>query len=267
MDYQTARQMFGLPELMDVSSVLVIEPHPDDNEVGAGGTVKRWCDQGTRVTYLTVTDGRAGAEVQSAYGTTASSSPNAVVTMADMVRIRRAERQDANRILGVEESYNLGFEDGGNWSEYQLMSTLVALIRQFRPEVVMTVDPWTPYESHPDHVKTGKAVAAALIYAKNRVMFRDQGEPCAVPQAAFYGSAYPNVYIDVTDTWEDKLKAMKAHVSQFDIPESPMLSQYFTGEAERLYRDHLGERSDGRAEAFKALISMQLHFFPDAVRS
>lgn len=259
MDYQTARQILGLPELMDVPSVLVVEPHPDDNEVGAGATVKRWCDKGTHVIYLTVTDGRAGGEMLDA-------SANAT-TKEDMIRTRRAERQSANRILGVEESYNLGFEDAGNWLEPQLISVLVPLMRQFQPALVMTVDPWTPYESHPDHVKTGKAVAAAVIYAKNALLYRDQGAPHDVPQVAFYGSAYPNTFVDVTSTWEDKLAAIKAHTSQFDNASWPMLSEFFTSEAERYYQEHVGTEDRGRTEAFKVLTSLQLHFFPEAVRS
>lgn len=254
MDYEYVRQMLGLPSLLQVPSVMVVEPHPDDNEVGAGAVVKQWCDQGVVVTYLTVTDGRCGSEDDS-------------VTADEMIRIRRAERQAANRLLGVRRSYNLGFEDGGNWSEHQVMQVLVPLIRQFRPALVMTVDPWTPYESHPDHVKTGKAVAAALIYAKNGVAFKGQGEPYSVQQVAFYGSAFANVFIDVSATWEAKLAAIKAHASQFDLPTWPLLEGFWTTEAERLYHEHYDAEKAGRCEAFKVLASLQMHFFPDAVRS
>ncbi len=248
------RQMLGLPSLLEIPSLLVIEPHPDDNEVGAGATIKRLTERGVHVAYLTVTDGRAGTEDPS-------------VTAEEMVRIRMGERQRVNQLLGVEVSFNLGFEDGGDWSEHQLMMTLVPLIRQFRPAMVMTVDPWTPYESHPDHVKTGKAVAASLIYAKNGVALKGQGDPYDVPQIAFYGSAYPNQFIDVSDTWSNKLEAMQAHTSQFDLPNWPLVSGFLTEEAARLYREHFGMEKTGYVEAFKVLSSMQLHFFPEAVRS
>jgi LmbE family N-acetylglucosaminyl deacetylase len=206
------------------------------------------------VTYLTVTDGRCGSEDET-------------IAVDEVIRVRRAERQAANRILGVKTSYNLGLEDGGPWTEYQAMQILVPLIRQFRPALVLTVDPWTPYESHPDHVKTGKAVAASLIYAKNGVAFRGQGAPWEVPQIAFYGSAYANVFVDVSTTWEIKLAAIKAHASQFDLPTWPVFEQFFTTEAERLYHEHYDAKTLGRCEAFKVLTALQMHFFPDAVRS
>lgn len=246
--------LLGLPDLLDVSSMLVIEPHPDDNEVGAGATIKKLTDKGCHVVYFTATDGRAGSE-------------DAAAKAEDLVRIRMGERQKASALLGVEASYNMGFEDGGAWGERDLMLALVPILRQFRPQMVMTVDPWTPYESHPDHVKTGKAVAAALIYSKNGVVLKGQGEPYEVPQVAFYGSAWPNVFVDVTETWEAKLEALKAHTSQFDTPLWPMLSSYFTAEAERLYREHIGSRPGGRAEALKVLAAMQMHFFPQAMHS
>ncbi|PSR24169.1 MAG: PIG-L family deacetylase [Sulfobacillus acidophilus] len=254
MDYELARQMLRLPSLLEVPSVMVIEPHPDDNEVGAGALVKQWCDQGVAVTYLTVTDGRCGSE-------------DPTVSVDDVIRVRREERRAANRILGVKASYNLGFEDGGAWTEHQSMQALVPLIRQFRPALVLTVDPWTPYESHPDHVKTGKAVAASIIYAKNGVAFRGQGDPWEVPQIAFYGSAYANVFVDVTATWDTKLAAIKAHASQFDGPSWPLLEQFFTSQAHKLYQEHYDSNTAGRSEAFKVLTALQMHFFPDAVRS
>lgn len=254
MDAQLVREMLGLPDMLDVPSALVIEPHPDDNEVGAGATVKLLRERNVRVIYLTVTDGGAGSE-------------DSRQSSEELVRLRRTERQRASSLLGVEESYNLDFEDGGTWSEHQLMMTLVPLIRQFQPTLVMTVDPWTPYESHPDHIKTGKAVAAALIYSKNGVVARGQGAPFEVPLVAFYGSAYPNRFVEVTTTWQIKLEAMKAHASQFDTPSWPLVSEFLTAEAKRLFHEHCDPNRVGYAESFKVLASMQLHFFPEAVRS
>ncbi len=254
MDMGLIRQMLGLPELLDVPNALVIEPHPDDNEVGAGATVKLLTDRNIPVAYLTVTDGRLGSD-----------DPG--MTPEEMIRIRMGERQRVNQLLGVQNSYNLGFEDGGDWTESVLMQVLVPLIRQFRPALVMTVDPWTPYEAHPDHVKTGRAVASSLIYCSNGIYLKGQGEPWTVPQVAFYGSAYPNTYVDVTETWATKLEAMKTHTSQFDNADWDLFSGFLTAEAERLYREHLDAVQNGYAEAFKVLSTRQLHFFPEAYKS
>lgn len=253
MEFALVRQMLGLPAMLEVPSIVAIEPHPDDNEVGAGATLALLAELSCRVVYITVTDGRAGSE-----------DPH--MTTEEMVATRSRERAQVNQMIGVSEAYCLNFEDGGDWSERDLMLALVPLLRRIRPAMVMTVDPWTPYESHPDHIRTGKAVATSLIYAKNGMVAKGQGDPVRIPQIAFYGSAYPNTTVDVTRTWQRKLDAIKAHTSQFDTPEWPLISGFFTMDAEeRFQREHPGEK--GYAEAFKVLAAMQMHFFPDAVRS
>lgn len=254
MDMQELQHLLGLPDLLDVPSLMVVEPHPDDNEVGAGATIKLLTNRGAVVIYVTVTDGRAGGGSHS-------------LSEDDTIQIRQRERQRASDLLAVSENHQLGFPDGGDWTERELVQALTPLIRQYRPAVVMTVDPWTPYESHPDHVKTGKGVAtAAAIYAENPTLVHSRQAPYAVPQVAFYGTAYPNRFVDVSTTWADKLQAMQAHPSQFDTPQWPLVSGFLTNEAERLYRQHCGSEESGYAEAFKVLSSWQLHFFPEAVR-
>lgn len=249
------QKMLGLPDLLEVGSVLVVEPHPDDNEVGAGATIKLLTNREIPVIYVTVTDGGAGG------------APKAL-SSEETIQIRHHERHAANRLLAVTASHNLGFPDGGSWTQHDLVLELVPLIRRHRPELVMTVDPWTPYEAHPDHVKTGHATAtAATVYADNALLLVTDHPPYSVPQVAFYGSAYPNRFVDVTTTWEHKLTAMQAHGSQFDTPDWPLISTYLSSEGERLYHEHYDPDSKGYAEAFKVLSTRQLHFFPEAVRS
>ncbi len=251
MQYQQMRQLLGLPDLLEVRSVLAIEPHPDDNEVGAGATLRLLAEQGTTIVYVTVTDGRLGSE-------------DPTVDPDELVRRRRQERQEANQIIGVSRHYSLDLADAGHWTERGLMKKLVRIMREVRPDLIMTVDPWTPYEAHPDHVKTGRAAATAMIYCKNGLFLRGQGEPVHIPQIAFYGSSFPNRFVSVTNTWPVKLAALKAHRSQFDNSQWPLLSAYLTMMAETLGREHCG---GGYAEGFKVMADMALHFFPDAVRS
>lgn len=255
MNRPPLQEMLGLPDILEVTSVLVVEPHPDDNEVGAGATIKLLTHRKIPVIYVTVTDGGAGGV------------PKALAR-EETIQIRAKERHTVNQLLQVTESQSLGFSDGGAWTERDLVMKLVPLIRRYRPDLVMTVDPWTPYEAHPDHIKTGRATAtAAAVYADNALLVATNEPACSVPQIAFYGSAYPNRFVDVTTTWADKLEAMKAHVSQFDTPDWPLVSAYLTSEAERLYAEHYGAGSKGYVEAFKVLSTRQLHFFPEAVRS
>lgn len=256
------REVLNLPQLLAVKSVLCVEPHPDDNEVGAGGTVLRLVAEGCKVDFVTVTDGGAGW-------------PSPGLKREDVIETRRQERAKASEILGVNHFYNLGFEDGGSYSEEEVAAKLIPLFRKLRPELVMTVDPWMPYESHPDHLKTGRAVARSLLFCSNPAFMEGIGEPWSVPQVAFYASSYPNTFIDVTATWAQKLEAMLAHKSQFANEEWPLLSEFLRLEAAQLYAQNQGNTgsasvessSPGLAEAFKVLATRQLHFFPSALYS
>ncbi|GMA56228.1 LmbE family N-acetylglucosaminyl deacetylase [Alicyclobacillus sacchari] len=250
-------RILGLKPLTDVKSVLCVQPHPDDNEVGAGGTLTRLAANGCQVCYVTVTDGRYGGSDQT-------------VSADERVRIRQAELRSAGEIVGVSHHYELSFEDLGSYSEYEVMSALIPILRDVEPELVMTVDPWAPYEAHPDHQKVGRAVAAAVL-AANSLIKPDCGQPCTVPMIAFYASAYPNTYVDVTDFWDAKLASILAHKSQFANDEWPLLVQYFEHQAKQYYgamqmaQGVAEPLSEGFAEAFKVLSPRQLHFFPAAL--
>lgn len=248
------RQVLGLPDLLDVKRVVCVQPHPDDNEVGAAGTLKELSSRGAEIVYITVTDGRAGA----------AGSP---VSPADLVVKRRAEKLKAGLILGVSEQEELSFPDGGDYAQTEVTRELVYLFRKHKPQLVMTVDPWMPYEAHPDHLKTGLAVAQAIMFANNAIVYPPQTHaPCEIPQVAFYATSYPNTFIDVTAHWETKLAALLAHTSQFDNEEWPLLSTYFGYAAQEVLRSHRKDpEAVGYAEAFKVLAARQLHFFPTAI--
>lgn len=251
------RQILGLKSLLEVKSVVCVQPHPDDNEVGAAGTLAKLSANGCRVIAVTVTDGRYGTD-----------NPN--LKPETLIEIRRKESNRAGQLIGVADQIELGFSDGGNYTEREVMEALLPLLRKEKPELVMTVDPWMPYEAHPDHYKVGRAVAAAVLSADN-CSFPEAGAPCKIPQMAFYATSYPNTYIDITAQWEIKLAAILAHDSQFNNPEWPLLSQFFAFQASE-YFQMLKEQENlsaefGLAEAFKVLSTRQLHFFPMAVYS
>lgn len=247
------RALLGLKALDDVQSALFVQPHPDDNEVGAGGTIAKLAAKGCRVVAVTVTDGRYGAV--------------GAVDPADLARRRREELDRASRALGIREHIEFGFEDLGSYTEADVVEKLVPVLLDIRPEVVVTVDPWTPYEAHPDHVKTGRAVAECAIRLASLIV--PQTPPAYVPlMFAFYASAYPNAAVDVTDYWPTKIRAIEAHESQFATPEWPALKAYLEFQAREAAKRLLGDGGDGRlAETFKLLSPRQLHFFPDAISS
>lgn len=260
--------ILGVKDLREARSVVCVQPHPDDNEVGAGGTLALLAKAGCRIVFVTVTDGR--------YGTSdPAMDPHA------LAEIRRNEKERAGALLHVAEQVDLGFEDGGSYSERDVMKALLPILRDECPELVMTVDPWMPYEAHPDHYKTGRATAAAVLCAQN-IAFPDAGRPCYIPQMAFYASSYPNVYVDVTNHWQTKMDAIFAHKSQFDHEEWPLLQQFFAYQAMQAHQKLLHQEtlpknkrpanmdlthSQRFAEAFKVLSTRQLHFFPTAMDS
>lgn len=255
------KQVLGLPGILDVRKIVAIQPHPDDNEVGAAGTLMELASRGCQIIFVTVTDGRAGAPDQ-------ATVPDRLVTT------RMREKQAAGEMIGVSKQIDLGLPDGGGYSVDEVVAKLMPLLRQERPDMVMTVDPWLPYEAHPDHIKTGTAVAQTVLFANNKVLFKDSGHPFSVPQVAFYGTAYPNTFVDVTRHWERKLESILAHASQFRNEEWPMISMYFQYQASELFKQwqqgspEPANLSDaGFAEAFKVLTPHQLHFFPAAVFS
>ncbi|REE89044.1 LmbE family N-acetylglucosaminyl deacetylase [Paenibacillus taihuensis] len=252
------KQLLGLPDLLDVKRIICVQPHPDDNEVGAAGTLRELALRGVEIVYITVTDG-------SASGSTGASTPE------EIIRIRESEKQAAGQLLGVTKQINLGFPDMGGYSEDDVLKKLIPIIRDEKPDMLMTVDPWMPYEAHPDHIKTGKAVATAMLFAANRIRF-PEGDPHDVPQIAFYATSHPNTFIDVTAQWETKLASILAHKSQFDNAEWPMLRMYFEHQAAQLHSKLIQEQEPvqapaGFAEAFKVLAAQQLHFFPAALYS
>ena len=167
----------------------------------------------------------------------------------------------------IREHIEFGFEDLGSYTEEDIVAKLVPVLLDIRPEVVVTVDPWTPYEAHPDDLKTGRAVAQCAIRLASLTV-PQSAPPYVPPMFAFYASAYPNTAVDVTDHWETKVRAIEAHESQFATAEWPALKAYFEFQAREAAKQFFGQAGEGRfAEAFKLLSPRQLHFFPQAISS
>lgn len=192
-------------------SAMVIMAHPDDPEFSCGGTIARWTQAGSRVRYVLCTSGDVGI-----------ASPG--MTKAQAVEIREAEQREAARIAGVDDVVFLREPDGMLEATLKLRKKLVRQIRQFRPEVVVTGDPtvvWVGdgYINHPDH----RAAATAAVDA----VFPAAGQPNLFEELAEEGlTAHKTrkvyvvnwhewtTYVNITETIEFKLDALRAHKSQ-----------------------------------------------------
>jgi N,N'-diacetylchitobiose non-reducing end deacetylase len=246
-------RVLGLPDLLNVKKIVCVQPHPDDNEVGAAGTLLELASLGCEIVYITVTDGGAGGFSR-------------VSDTGIIVETRKEERLEAGRLIGVSKQVALDFPDMGDYTEKDVLDKLIPIVRAEKPELLLTVDPWMPYEAHPDHIKTGKAVAQAMLFSANPFLFPGS-EPYAVPQIAFYATSHPNTYVDVTRHWDRKIASILAHKSQFSDANWPLVQTYLEYQANQLYRQWTKNPTEGYAEAFKVLTSHQLHFFPAALYS
>lgn len=251
--------ILGLPDVLSVKKVIAVQPHPDDNEVNIAGTLLQLHRNGCEIVFVTVTDGRAGA-----WGN--------VQDTDKIVKVREAERLEAGKLLGVQKHITLDFPDGGDYTVAEVTAQLVAIFREEKPDLVFSVDPWMPYEAHPDHVKVGQAVSQAVLFANNAILHPVVGAaPFQVPQIAFYATSYPNRFVEFTE--EDfhlKLNAILTHRSQFDNDMWTFIQQYFAIAAKEAYQVvHKSDSvpSEGYAEPLKVLAHLQLHSLPNTLYS
>jgi LmbE family N-acetylglucosaminyl deacetylase len=211
--------VLGLPN-RDIERVLVIIAHPDDAEFWVGGTIARWTDEGIHVAYCVLTDGSGGGF-----------DPG--IPRVEIPHIRRAEQQQAAKLLGVSAVRFFGLDEQNLLDERrELHENLVRVIRQVRPQRVVTWSPewnWQRFRSsHPDHLATGAAVLTALYpdagnpFALAHLREEEGLEPWTVREAWLINSPKREInhYVDITETFDRKVAAVRAHASQIKNPES-----------------------------------------------
>jgi len=191
-----------------------IHAHPDDQEFTVGGTLAKWARAGCEIVSVCITSGGAGSNKYT--------PPD--MTRETLVSIREDEQRDACRILGVKETIFLGYEDGMLEPSIALRRELTRLIRRHRPEAVLTGDPTVryygaTYMNHPDHrVAADVALDAVFPSAGTRLIFPEllaEGlEPHEVRQVYIHGAERPDTYVDIAETLDVKLAALRAHKSQ-----------------------------------------------------
>jgi LmbE family N-acetylglucosaminyl deacetylase len=195
----------------EIERVLVVTAHPDDVDFGAGGTVATWTAAGVEVTYCICTDGQAGGSDRS-------------ISRTEMARLRRDEQRAAAEALGVRDVRFLGYMDGELTANHELRRDISRVIRQVRPQRLLTQSPERWWErvgaSHPDHRAAGDAAMDA-VYPDARnpfahpALLEDEGlEPWIVREVWLMASPRPNHAVDVTETFDRKIAALRAHVTQ-----------------------------------------------------
>jgi LmbE family N-acetylglucosaminyl deacetylase len=198
--------------LTDVSRVLVVTAHPDDVDFGAGGTVASWTQAGIEVAYCICTSGDAGGF---------DDTPR-----DEMAPLREAEQRAAAKELGVSDVCFLGYPDGRLTSTLELRRDISRQIRRVRPDRVLTASPeiwWRRLgASHPDHRACGEATVAAVYpdarnpFAHPELLAEEGLEAWTVRELWLMAAPDERVnhIVDVTDTVERKIAALRAHASQ-----------------------------------------------------
>jgi len=137
--------------------------------------------------------------------------------------MRRAELMAAHRVLGIQDTVTLEHPDGGLLDAAELRRDLVLCVRKHRPDRVLTLDPWVPYEVHPDHQVVGRMAAEAAAFAGFPLLhpeqISDDVRPHSPSEVWFMGmlGRKPNCYVDISSTLESKVAAMLEFEATLDI--------------------------------------------------
>lgn len=192
------------------NTVLVVTPHPDDAEGGAGGTIVKWAQEGKNIVLVVCTNGDKGTSDRR-------------VRSADLAATREKEQLKAAKVMGVSEVVFLREPDQNLEDNARFREKLVREIRRHRPEIVITIDPNRPYIRHRDHYYCGRVTLDAVFpYARDHKAFPEhllEGlEPHKVQEMLMFRPETPDFFVDITDTFETKMDALYCHASQMGRP-------------------------------------------------
>jgi len=185
---------------------MAIFAHPDDVDFGCSGTLASWiATAGTQVTYCVITSGQKGTH-------------DPKTTPEQMAETREGEQRAAGAAIGVKEFVFLGHQDGELERTMELRGEVCRVIREHRPDVVFTNDPWSHYQVHPDHRVAGWSALDGVIAARDHLFFPEQlGRGLKhhrVSRVLLFGSRDPNIWFDISSSINNKIAALRAHKSQ-----------------------------------------------------
>ena len=195
-----------------VQRVLVVAAHPDDVDFGSGGTIATWTDAGLDVSYCIVTDGDAGGFDHE-------------VPRSAIGGIRQDEQRKAAAALGVTDVEFFGYPDGRLMVSFELRRDITRAIRRTRPDRMVIPSPQRDlrslYGSHPDHQAAGEAALCAVYpdarnpFAHPELLAKEGLEAHTVPEVWIVSANdRADHYVDITDTFDRKIAALRAHTSQ-----------------------------------------------------
>jgi LmbE family N-acetylglucosaminyl deacetylase len=184
--------------------VICIGAHPDDCEIGFGGTAAKFAAAGHAVKFLSVTNGQAGHHLHSP---------------AETAALRQQEAQEAGARLGIAEVEVLSNRDGELTPSLDVRHQIIRQIRGWRADVVLTHRPW---DYHPDHRYTSQLVQDSAYLEMVPSVCPDTPALRCNPVFLYLQDEFhlpapftPDIAVDIDDAWDQKLDALDAHASQF----------------------------------------------------
>jgi LmbE family N-acetylglucosaminyl deacetylase len=193
---------FAGPGDQRIKRALCIVAHPDDIEFYCAGTVLQLTGRKVYVAFVLATSGDKGTRDPSQ-------------SSEQLARTRESEQVAAARLLGVGEVRFLRHPDAELVESLELRAELVAAIREFRPDLLLTFDPTPGYRYHPDHRVVGRvALDAAWPVARDRLSLPALGPPHETAEAWCFGGSNPDLVVDVIAELERKIAARLEHRSQ-----------------------------------------------------
>jgi len=197
---------------------MVIVAHPDDAEFACAGTVALWARDGWEIYYVICTDGGSGGPD--------TATDVSAVQRQQIVETREQEQRAACAVLGAQDVFFLGYTDGQLRPTLELRREIVRLLRRYRPSRVICQSPdrvWTPSYSlgrhHPDHLAAGQATLEAIYPASQNPwdfpeLLAEGLTPHKVTEVYISAPPVVNYHVDITDSMDQKLAALRAHASQ-----------------------------------------------------
>jgi len=185
---------------------LAVFAHPDDPEVGCGGTLARWTAQGAEVHLVIANRGEKG-----------SHDPT---TDPDLLAEHRAaEVARAATVLGLTSVEHLGYPDGGIDNDAVLRNRLTEIVRRLRPDALIAPDPTAvffgdSYVNHRDHRELGWAVLDALVPAASPLYVPEAGPAHQVGLVLLSGTLEADAWVDIGDVLDTKVAAVACHESR-----------------------------------------------------
>lgn len=191
---------------MKTCYAMAIAAHPDDAEFGIAGTVAKWTSEGKEVVYVICTNGNKGTD-------------DPEMLPERLAKIREQEQMAAAKMLGVRDVVFLRHDDQALEDTPEFRKEIVRVIRTYRPELVASCDPYRRYIWHRDHRIIGQVVLDAVFpYARDYLAYVDlisEGlKPHKVKEILMWGSEQPDYFVDVTNTFDIKMAALRCHKSQ-----------------------------------------------------